>query len=390
MIRYLTAGESHGKGLSVIIDGIPSNLEISKEYLDFYLSERQKGYGRGKRQQIEKDDAEIISGIRYGKTTGAPVCVFIKNKDYENWKDIIKSEKGEPENEFNIPRPGHADFAGGIKYNQYDLRNILERASARETAARVVAGAICKKILSEFDIDVLGYVINIGGISTDSDKNLTIEKIKSKINQVESKINGDLRFPDFEKAKKIINLIENVKKEGDTLGGIVKVITSKLPVGLGSYVQWDKKLDANIAKAILSIQAFKGIEFGAGFSYSHYKGSQIHDEIYYSKGKFFRKTNNAGGIEGGMTNGEPIILTAVVKPISTVLKGLYSVNIRTKQKVKTKYERSDFCAVPSAALIAEMVVAIEIANAFLEKFGNDDLGAIKENYKNYLKYIKKY
>lgn len=389
MIRYLTAGESHGKGLSVIIDGLPSNLKISKEDIDFYLSERQKGFGRGKRQQIEKDSAEIISGIRFGRTTGAPVSVFIKNKDYENWKEIMAVEDGKAD-EFNIPRPGHADFAGGIKFNHYDLRNVLERASARETAARVVAGAICKKLISEFNIDILGYVVDIGGIFTDIDEKLTIDKIKSKIDFVTKNTGADLRFPDLKKARLIINKIEKIKKEGDTLGGIIKVITSKLPVGLGSYTQWDKKLDANIARAILSIQAFKGVEFGAGFSYSRYKGSEVHDEIYYSGGKFFRKTNNAGGIEGGMTNGEPMILKAVVKPISTVLKGLNSVNIKTKQKVRTRYERSDFCAVPSAALIAEMVVAIEIANALLEKFGNDDLGLIKENYKNYLKYIKKY
>ncbi len=389
MLRYLTAGESHGKGLIVIIDGLPSNLKISESDIDFYLAERQKGYGRGGRQQIEKDKAEILSGVRSGKTTGAPVCIFIKNKDYKNWQNIMAIEENKAE-EFNIPRPGHADLAGGIKYNQYDLRNVLERASARETAARVAAGAICKKFLSEFNIDILGYVINIGGISTDIDKNLAIEDIKNKINIVNKKTGADLRYPDLKKAKLIIKKIEEIKKEGDTLGGIIKVITSKLPAGLGSYTQWDKKIDANIARAILSIQAFKGVELGAGFSYSEFKGSKIHDEIYYSKGNFLRKTNNAGGIEGGMTNGEPLILKAVVKPISTVLKGLYSVNIRTKQKVKTKYERSDFCAVPSASLIAEMVVAIEITNAFLEKFGGDDLELIKQNFKNYLKYIKNY
>ncbi len=389
MLRYLTAGESHGKGLSVIIDGLPSNLKISENDINFYLAERQKGYGRGGRQQIEKDNAEILSGIRFGKTTGSPVSVFIKNKDYENWKSIMSIEEGKAE-EYNIPRPGHADLAGGIKFNQHDFRNVLERASARETAARVVVGAICKKFLSEFDIDILGYVIDIGGVFTDIDKKLTINGIKNKIDIVTKKTGVDLRYPDIKKAKLIIKKIENIKKEGDTIGGIIKVISSKLPVGLGSYIQWDRKLDANIARAILSIQAFKGVEFGAGFSYSQNKGSKVHDEIYYASGNFFRKTNNAGGIEGGMTNGEPLILKAVVKPISTVLKGLYSVNVKTKQKVKTKYERSDFCAVPSASLIAEMVVAIEIANAILEKFGGDDLGLIKENYKNYLKYVKNY
>lgn len=390
MIRYLTAGESHGKGLSVIIDGFPSNLEIKKNDIDLYLAERQKGFGRGGRQKIENDKAEIISGIRFGKTTGAPISIFIKNYDYDNWKELLSIEDGFAE-ELNIPRPGHADLAGGIKYGHNDFRNVLERASARETAARVVVGALCKKLLLQFGIDVFGYVIDIGGITTDVDEGLSIAEIKKKIEITDYKTGVYLKFPDIKKAYLIIDKIEKAKKEGDTIGGIIKVITSKLPHGLGDYTQWDKKLDANIAKAIISIQAFKGIEFGAGFSYSKYFGSKIHDEIFYSKSTgFFRKTNNAGGIEGGMTNGEPVIIKAVVKPISTVLKGLNSVNIRNKKKTRTKYERSDICAVPAASLIAEMAVAIEIANAFLNKFGNDNIELIKENYKNYLKYLKKY
>jgi chorismate synthase len=390
MIRYLTAGESHGKGLSVIVDGFPSNLEIKKNDIDLYLAERQKGFGRGGRQKIENDKAEIISGIRFGKTTGAPISIFIKNYDYDNWKELLSTEDGFAE-ELNIPRPGHADLAGGIKYGHHDFRNVLERASARETAARVVVGALCKKFLLQFGIDVFGYVVDIGGIDTDVDEGLSIKEIKKKIEIVDNKTGVYLKFPDIKKANLIINKIEKAKKEGDTIGGIVKVITSKLPAGLGDYTQWDKKLDANIAKAIMSIQAFKGIEFGAGFSYSKYFGSEIHDEIFYSKQNgFFRKTNNAGGIEGGMTNGEPIIVKAVVKPISTVLKGLNSVNVRNKKKTKTKYERSDICAVPAASLIAEMALAIEIANAFLNKFGSDDIEFIKENYKNYLKYLKRY
>jgi len=391
MIRYLTAGESHGKGLLIIIDGVPANLKIREEQINSVLRKRQIGFGRGKRQDIERDFAEVISGIRGGKTIGSPLAFFIKNKDYENWKDILSIEPFFSHvTEFNVPRPGHADLAGGIKYHHYDFRNVLERSSARETAARIIAGIVSKIFLNEFNMDILGYVINIGGISI-KEKEMDLKKIKRKIEILGEKYRINLRCPDKSAADKMIKKIKKAINEGDTLGGIIKIITTRMPVGLGSYTQWDKKLDARIARALVSIQAFKGVEFGAGFKYADFSGSKIHDQIFYSKKKgIFRKTNNAGGFEGGMTNGEPIVIKAVMKPISTVRKGLYSINIRTKKKVKTIYERSDVCAVPSASLIAENVVAIEIANAFMEKFGADEIGEIKANYKKYLSYVKKY
>jgi len=392
MLRYLTAGESHGKGLIIIIDGVPSNLKIDEENLNCVLSERQKGYGRGGRQQIETDRVEILSGIRFGKTTGAPVSIFIKNRDYENWKSRMSiSSIPQDINEFIVPRPGHADLSGGIRFNQRDLRNVLERASARETAARITAGAISKLILEEFNIQIFGYVINLAGISTQIDETLTIKQIIEMINKNHKKFNAYLRFPDSKKIPLIIKKIDNAMKKGDTVGGIVKIITEGVPAGLGDYTQWDKKLDGKIAMALMSLQAVKGVEFGAGFEYAKNYGSSIHDAIYFSKGKgYFRKTNNAGGIEGGVTNGSQIIVKAVIKPISTLRKGIDSVNINTKEKSRTVYERSDVCAVPAASVIAENLVAIEIVNALMEQIGCVELNLMKKNYENYLKFIKKY
>jgi len=391
MIRYLTAGESHGKGLTVIIDGVPSQLKLAASDIDTFLSERQKGHGRGGRQGIEKDSVEFLAGLRHGYTTGAPLCMFIKNNDFVNWQSILAS--GFPDTripELNVPRPGHADLAGGIKYGHYDFRNVLERASARETAARVAAGAVCAKILGALGMEVFGYVTGIGGINA-GDCGSTISGIRKKINAVQERFHGDLRFPDPEKAGVIIGKIDVAAIDGDTLGGIIKVLTSGVPAGLGDYTQWDKKLDARIAYALMSIQAIKGVEFGAGFSYADNYGSKMHDGIYYSKSKgFFRETNNAGGIEGGMTNGEQLEVRAVVKPISTVKKGLDSVNARTKKKVKTVYERSDVCAVPAASIIAACVVSIELLAAVLDAAGGASMPLLEKNYSNYLKQVKSY
>ncbi|MCX8093856.1 MAG: chorismate synthase [Candidatus Goldbacteria bacterium] len=388
MIRYLTAGESHGKGLTVIIDGIPSNLKIDERELNLILAERQKGYGRGGRQKIESDRAEILSGVRFGKTIGSPISVFIRNNDYENWKSRMSiTPINQSVDEFLIPRPGHADLSGGIRFNHRDLRNVLERASARETAARIIAGAICKILLKEFNIEILGYVVNIAGISTNIDKKLDIKDIIKKIKN--DKV--DLRYPDSKKIPLIIKKIDSAMKKGDTLGGIIKVIAEGVPPGLGDYTQWDRKLDGKIAMALMSLQSIKGVEFGAGFSYANYSGSFVHDAIYYSKNKgYYRKTNNAGGLEGGVTNGNKIIIRAVVKPISTLRKGIDSVNIKTKLKSKTVYERSDVCVVPAVSIIAENLVAIEITNALMEQIGCVELNLMKENYKNYLRHIRKY
>jgi chorismate synthase len=392
MIRYLTAGESHGKGLTVIIDGVPSNLKIDENELNLILSERQKGYGRGGRQKIEKDKVEILSGIRFGKTTGAPVSVFIKNLDYENWKMVMSvSPISAQINEFNVPRPGHVDLAGGIRFNHKDLRNVLERASARETAARIIAGAICKILLKEFNIEIFGYAVNIAGVLSKADCKLTIHQIIKKIEDNIKKFKVDLRYPDASKIPVIIKKIDNAMKKGDTLGGIIKIIIDRVPPGIGDYTQWDKKLDGKLAMALMSLQSIKGVEFGAGFSYADCYGSAIHDAIYYSKDKgYYRKTNNAGGLEGGVTNGNQIIIKAVVKPISTLRQGIDSVNIKTKIKSRTVYERSDVCVVPAAAVIAENIVAIEIVNALMEQIGGVELNLMKKNYMTYLKYIKEY
>lgn len=392
MIRYLTAGESHGKGLTVIIDGVPSNLKLDEKELNQILSERQKGYGRGDRQQIENDKAEILSGVRFGKTMGSPISVFIKNIDYENWKlrmSIFSSEQ--VFEEFLVPRPGHADLPGGIRFNHRDLRNVLERASARETAARIIAGAVCKTLLKEFNIEIFGYAINIAGIPAKTDAKLTLKQIVKKTMDNSKKFKADLRYPDTDKIPLIIRKIDNAMKKGDTLGGIIKIIADGVPPGLGDYTQWDRKLDGKIAMSLMSLQSIKGVEFGAGFFYADAFGSAVHDAIYYSKSKgYYRNTNNAGGLEGGVTNGNRIVIKAIVKPISTLRRGIDSINIRTKQKSRTIYERSDVCVVPAASIIAENLVAIDIANALMEQIGCVSLDLMKKNYKNYIRYIEKY
>lgn len=392
MLRYMTAGESHGKGLVIIIDGVPSGIKFDEASINPILADRQKGYGRGGRQKIETDTAEIISGVRFGKTTGAPVSVMIKNSDFENWKKILSvSAINGAITEFNVPRPGHADLAGGIKYSHHDFRNVLERASARETAARVVAGACGKAILREIGVDVFGYVINIAGVLTDEDTHIGLDAVRKKINALDKKYGAHLRFPGENEIPVIIRKIKAAIEEGETLGGVVKVVTSALPVGLGDYTQWDKKLDANIARSLMSIQAIKGVEFGLGFACAGTPGSKVHDPIYYGAKKgFYRVSNNAGGIEGGMTNGEPVIVKAAMKPISTVRKGIASVNAKTKKQVKTVYERSDICAVPAAAVVAEAAVAFELANAALAKFGGDTAAEFRLNCANHAKYVKKF
>lgn len=391
MIRYMTAGESHGKGLTVIIDGVPSQLKLSAADIDPFLAGRQKGYGRGKRQKIEKDRATFLGGVRHGKTTGAPVAMFIKNNDFANWAAVMAAEPGGAKGrELSVPRPGHADLAGGIKYGHYDFRNVLERASARETAARVAAGAVCAKVLSALGIEVFGFVESIGGIKASGDLS-SISGLKKRIEAVQSKFHADLRFPDAAKAAGIISKIEAAAKDGDTLGGTIKVIAAGVPAGLGDYTQWDKKLDARIACALMSVQAIKGVSFGAGFSYADNYGSVMHDSIYYASGRgFYRKTNNAGGIEGGMTNGQQVEVTAAMKPISTVKKGLDSVDAKSKKKTVTVYERSDVCAVPAASVVAAAVVSAELLSAVLDAAGGSNMPLIEKNYANYIKQVKGY
>ncbi|MDD5457349.1 MAG: chorismate synthase [Candidatus Margulisbacteria bacterium] len=374
MIRYLTAGESHGKALTVIIEGVPAGLEISINDLQAELKRRKTGYGRGGRQKIETDEIEILSGVRFGKSTGSPISIILFNKDFENWSELmaVKDKKPKGYKAITIPRPGHADYAGFIKYNLGDIRDVLERSSARETAMRVVAGAISKKILEVAKIQLTAYVYNIGGVEisrlvTDIK---TIRKLsaKSECLTVDGKIE--------EKMKK---RIDEAQRKGVSVGGKIMVVAENVPVGLGSYVQWDRKLDACLAKAIMSVQAIKGVEFGLGFESAELTGNSVHDEFCIVKGNVSRKTNNAGGIEGGMSNGQPIIIKAVMKPIPTMKTPLSSVDLKTKKTLPSFFERADVCAVPAAAVVCENVVALELASALLEKFGGDSISAFKRS-----------
>jgi len=385
-IRFLTAGESHGKGVVVILEGVPSQLPVSADDINFELARRQRGYGRGGRMLIEKDQVEILSGIRRGFTLGSPITLFIKNKDYENWERIMSPDATEENigNPLRRPRPGHADLAGGVKYNQRDLRNILERASARETTARVAGGAVAKKFLKTFGILVQSHVVQLGNISSQatffSYKNLSLKADKSTVRMIDKKAE-----------KAAIGLIDLAKQKGDTLGGIFEVVATGVPVGLGSHIQWDRKLDGRLAQAIMSLQAIKGIEIGRGFENALKFGSKVHDEIGYKKNKgFYHYTNNAGGIEGGISNGEAIIVRVAKKPISTLRKPLRSINIETKKEIKAAYERSDVCALPAASVIGEALCAWVIADAFLEKIGGDFMAEVQARFDTYKRHIQKY
>jgi chorismate synthase len=403
-IRYITAGESHGKALVGFIEGIPSGLSLSTEDIDRDLKRRQGGYGRGGRMKIESDHAEILSGVRWGKTIGSPVTLLIENKDYKNWLEAMspaaKAEGAIPA--VIKPRPGHADLSGAIKYCHHDMRNILERSSARETAMRVALGAVAKKFLSEFGITIGSYVIRIGEIRVQSSKFKVQSSQEELLSLFKKAEKSPVRCPEIEAEKKMINLIDRATTECNSLGGIFEVFVLGLPVGLGSYIQWDRKLDGRLAQALMSIQAIKGVEVGLGFEMSSGFGSEGMDEIFYraesKKQKvknentmgFYRKTNNSGGIEGGMTNGMPVILRAAMKPIPTLRKPLRSVDIITKKPVQAAYERSDICAVPAAAVIGEAMAALTVADAFLEKFGGDSMGETLRNYNSYMKHVKNF
>jgi chorismate synthase len=383
LLRYLTAGESHGPGLLTIIEGMPYGLKVDLSFINNELLRRQLGFGRGMRMQIEKDAVEVVSGIRFGKTLGSPISFLIRNKDWKNWIEIMKIEEGETKEVLTKPRPGHADLAGIQKINGKDIRDVLERSSARETTARVATGALAKILISKFDIYILSHVINIGGHKTCL-KNLPLPEDLKKIDS------SPVRCFDEKLSSEMVEIIKKAIEEKDTLGGIFEIIVYGAPPGLGSYVHWDRKLNAKISKALMSIQAIKGVEFGEGFNLANLKGSEAHDEIFHNNTKgFYRKTNRAGGIEGGMTNGEPIIIKAVMKPIPTLGKPLITVDINTKKSLSAFKERSDICAVPSAAVIGESVVAIEIANAILDKFGGDSVKELETNYNNYMETIKK-
>jgi chorismate synthase len=390
-IRYLTSGESHGKTLIGIIEGIPSGLPVSFGDIDRELRRRQGGHGRGGRMKIETDRAQVLSGIRFGKTIGSPIALLIENKDWQNWQDIMSSEFGVRSSELKKvtrPRPGHADLAGAVKYDTHDMRNILERSSARETAMRTALGAIAKRFLSEFGIRIGSYVLGIGKVQSSELKVKSSEK--ELLELFKSAETSPVRCPDKISSKKMVQLIDKALKEGNSLGGIFEVFAAGVPVGLGSHIQWDKRLDGKLTQALMSIQAIKGVEIGMGFEMSRKSGSEVMDEIFYKSSEFYRKTNNAGGIEGGMTNGMPIIIRAAMKPIPTLRKPLHSVDINTKKPVKAAYERSDICAVPAAGVVGEAMTALVIADTFLEKFGGDSMSEVKRNYNSYLKYLSKF
>ena len=404
MLIYNTAGESHGKGLITVIEGIPSNLEVKSFYINKHLKRRQKGYGRGGRMKIESDTVEIFSGIRHEKTTGAPIALIIENKDWKNWMEVMSPDKLEDYdsiksryNPVTRPRPGHADLTGAIKFNQRDIRNILERSSARETAARVAAGSVARQLLEEFGIFIYSWVTCIGGIENDNAEiggsvyysNSTWDE-KALIKKYELAEKSEVSHPDEQISAQMKKSIDMAKENGDSLGGIFEVVVSGLPVGLGSHVQSNKKLDSLLAGAMMSIQAIKGVEIGLGFEEGRKPGSEVHDEIIYNGNSFRRKSNFAGGIEGGMTNGEDIVIRAVMKPIPTLYKPLTSVDINSKEPFEASIERSDTCAVPAAAVIGEAVTAFEIAKVFLEKFGGDSMEEIKRNYKSYLNYVSEF
>lgn len=373
MLRYLTAGESHGKCLIAIVEGIPAGLRLKSSAIDCELARRQIGYGRSERMKIEEDHVEILSGLRRSVTIGSPLCLLIPNRAGEKWSSLPP---------LTALRPGHADLAGALKYGHKDLRNVLERASARETASRVAVGAIAKIFMRELGVGIISHVTGIGSVKAGS----AMEAAGVLSRQVEID-KSPVRCFDKKAAGEMVKKIDEAKRRGDTLGGTFEVIVTGVPPGLGSYVHWDRRLDGCLSQAVMSIQAIKGVEIGLGFGYAGPSGSEVHDEIFYRDG-FGHRSNNAGGLEGGVTNGEPVILSAVMKPIPTLRKPLESIDFITGEKKKASVHRSDVCAVPAAGIVAEAVVAIEIAKAFQEKFGSDTLREVKRNYKGYLKQVK--
>lgn len=376
-MRYLTSGESHGPQLTVIVEGVPANLEIKVEDINKEMFKRQGGYGRGRRMQIEKDTVEIVSGVRNGYTLGSPITMVVTNDDFTHWRKIMGAAPISDEERENMkrtitkPRPGHADLVGGMKYNHRDLRNVLERSSARETAARVAVGALCKVLLEQLDIEIYSRVVEIGGIK---DKDFyDSETFKANLDR------NDVRVIDDGIAQAMRDKIDEAKNDGDSIGGVVQVVVENMPVGVGSYVHYDRKLDGRIAQGVVSINAFKGVSFGEGFKAAEKPGSEIQDEILYNTELgYYRGSNHLGGLEGGMSNGMSIIVNGVMKPIPTLYKPLNSVDINTKEDFKATIERSDSCAVPAASIVCEHVVAFEVAKALLEEFQSNHIEQLKQ------------
>ncbi|MEZ7605226.1 MULTISPECIES: chorismate synthase [Streptococcus] len=388
-MRYLTAGESHGPRLTAIIEGVPAGLPLTADYINAELKRRQGGYGRGARMKIESDQVEITSGVRHGLTMGGPITLNVTNLDHQKWLEIMSAadvdEKKKGLRKITKPRPGHADLVGGMKYRFDDLRNSLERSSARETTMRVAVGAVAKRLLEEIGVEVASHIVTFGGIDIDVPDDLTVAEIKERAAQSEVSIVNP------EREEEIKAYIDQIKKDGDTIGGVIETVVGGVPVGLGSYVQWDKKLDAKIAQGVVSINAFKGVEFGVGFEAGRLKGSQVMDEILWSEEDgFTRRTNNLGGFEGGMTNGQPIVVRGVMKPIPTLYKPLMSVDIETHEPYKATVERSDPTALPAAGVVMESVVATVLATEVLEKFSSDNLEELKDAVARHREFVKNF
>lgn len=375
-LNFLTAGESHGKGLMGIIEGIPSGLEINQEYINFHLSRRQKGFGRGDRMKIEKDKVNLYSGVRHNLTLGSPIGIIIENIDFSNWKDIMSIDNPDVKiDKITLPRPGHADLAGVMKYQFQDIRNVIERSSARETTMRVALGSICRKLLEELEIHVASYVTEIHNVKDNKKHDIQI----NQMNQIADL--SPVRSLNSSIEKEMINTIKHAQENGDTVGGKFMIIVSGCPYGLGSYTSWNQKLNAKLSESISSINAIKSISFGMNNS-SHLFGSQLHDEIEYYDNQFQRTNNNSGGIEGGMSNAQNILISAEMKPLSTLTKPLKSVDISTKEKQLAHKERTDSCAVPAASIVAESMTCITILDAILDKFGGDSMKDLKKHYKS--------
>lgn len=394
MIRFLTSGESHGKGLTAIIEGFPANLKIEEEYINKHLARRQMGYGRGGRMKIETDKAEILSGVRFQKTMGSPVTLFVKNSDWENWTDEMTAGKPKGKHDkITVPRPGHADLVGVSKYDLSDIRNSIERSSARETAARVAVGSVARKFLEEFGITVGSYVESIGGVySKEKYSEKLFSEISPNFNAWDLSKESDkssVRVFNQNHEDRIIRKIKKAKKAGDTLGGTFFVVASGLPAGLGSFIQYDTKLSSAIAHDMMSINAVKGVEIGTGFETADLPGSESHDEIVVKNEIISRKSNRAGGLEGGMSTGLPVIVRVAMKPIATLMSPIGAIDLATMKNVISRRERSDFTAVPACAVIGESMLAWSIAKAMLNKFGGDSMSEIKDNYKNYTSKLQK-
>ena len=393
-MRFFTAGESHGPQLTAIIEGLPAQMNLTVEMINGELSRRQGGHGRGRRMQIEKDQVIISSGVRHGKTLGSPVTLTVVNDDWKHWTSIMGVEPlaegvnpDDVKRRISRPRPGHADLVGGMKYGHRDLRNVLERSSARETTMRVAIGAVAKQFLRELGINTVAHVTEIGGITTNPNTyaNLTTEQLRERI------VNDPVYCADEEASVQMVKAIDDIKGRGDTLGGVVEVIVEGCPPGVGSYVQFDRKMDGKLAGAMMSINAFKGVEFGLGFGMAKVPGSEVHDEIAWDAERgYYRKTNRLGGLEGGMTTGMPIIVRGVMKPIPTLYKPLESVDIDTKEAFVATIERSDPCAVPAASVVAEHVIATEIAKAIMEEFRSDTMSGLIKEIDEYRKYVKEF